>query len=584
MISSLSDFFVRLSGLSWLTGPIFEKELRVSSRRRRNYLLRFAYLALLTVFILVAWKTTVRGPNSAVYQVSRMPETGKGIITIIIWFQFVAIQFLAVVMLSSAVSDEVHRRTLGVLMTTPIGSLQIVLGKLLSKLLQLLLLLAISMPLLAIVRVFGGVPWDYVLSSLCVTLTAAIFAGSVSLAFSTYTRQSHQVIARTVLVCFLLYAGPTIVVELVQLRYQVRLFTQATLSYANPFQIMSYATMNMLTGSSAVLNVAWLPHCAIMAGLSALMLAFSTISVRRVGLRQATGQPGIFASRKERRAARANHKAKPGPVATSGTVLPVQGPPIVWKEMRTHLIRSSRVMPIVTAVLALIVLGAGYGYCAYKDWLARKELQTVFVLVYFLLGLLRTAALAATSLTGEKEARTWPVLLASALTDRQIVLGKIIGSVLQSWPFWLLLAAHVVVFGFAGYIHPAAILPLTILAVGSAILVSAVGVMFSSCFKRSSTSTSVTLGLFAWLTMPVCCPLPLPTFVASPLFAAVMILDVTGEWNTIATTFRRSGAAWGWFGAFLLSELALIALVAIYLAFAFAASAIATRKIRRKIF
>ncbi|MHC4117853.1 MAG: ABC transporter permease subunit [Planctomycetota bacterium] len=580
------SFFERFSGLAWLTGPIFEKELRVSSRRRKNYLLRFAYLALLTVFVVYAWwmTTGVGRSTSAVFQLSRMPEVGKYIVTAVVCFQFLAIQFIAIVMLSSAISEEIHQRTLGALMTTPVGSLQIVLGKLLSKLLQLLLLLAISMPLLAIVRVFGGVPWDYVLSSLCVTLTAAIFAGSVSLAFSTYTRRPHQVIARTALVCFLLYMGPMIVVELVQLRYQVRIASEITLSHVNPFLIMTYATKNMLLALPGGFTVAWPGHCAIMAGLSALTLAFSAMSVRKVGLRQATGRPGMFASRKERKAFRAGQRRGCVAMATSGTVLPVRGPAIVWKEMRTHLIRSGRFMAVMTTVVALAALCAAYGYCAYKNCLFRKEVQTVFIVGYFLLGLLRTAASAAASVTGEKEARTWPVLLATPLTDRQIVFGKIIGSALQSWPFWLSLGAHVVVFGFVGYIHPAAILPLALLVAGSATLVSAVGAMFSSCFKRSSTSTSVTLGLFAWLTMPVCCPLPLPIFVASPLFAAVMILDVTGEWNTIATAFRGSGSTWSWFAAFLLSELALIVLVAIYLAIAYAASVIAIRKIRRKIF
>jgi len=45
----------RLLSLSWLTGPIFEKELRVYSRRRRNYVLRFAYLAFLTTFLALVW-------------------------------------------------------------------------------------------------------------------------------------------------------------------------------------------------------------------------------------------------------------------------------------------------------------------------------------------------------------------------------------------------------------------------------------------------------------------------------------------------------------------------------------------------
>jgi len=58
-----------------------------------------------------------------------------------------------------------------------IGRFQIVAGKLLSKLWQKLILLAISLPLLAVVRVFGGVPWDYVLSSLAVTGTVSTRRG-----------------------------------------------------------------------------------------------------------------------------------------------------------------------------------------------------------------------------------------------------------------------------------------------------------------------------------------------------------------------------------------------------------------------
>ena len=584
MISTLSDLFGRVCSLSWLSGPIFEKELRVSSRRRRSYLLRSAYLALLTVFVVYAYKMTMRlgGSGSAVYQLSRMPEVGKYIVTTVVWFQFAAVQLIAIIMLSSSISEEIQRRTLGVLMTTPIASLQIVLGKLLSKLLQLVLLLAISMPLLAIVRVFGGVPWDYVLSSLCVTLTAAIFAGSVSLALSAYTRQAHRVTARTVLICFLLYAGPVIVVELLQVRYQVRIVSEATLSYANPFLIMTYATRRMLAALPAVFNVAWLGHCAIMAGLSASVLVFSAISVRRAALRQARGQPVIFASHKERRA-RAKRRAQHGSPATSGRIICVKGPPIVWKEMRTMLVKIGRLTPVVSAVLAVVALAATYGYCAYKDYLGIKGVQTAFVLVYLLLGLLRTATTAATSITSEREARTWPVLLATALTDRQIVFGKIIGSALQSWPYWLLLTAHVVLFSLLRYIPAAAILPLAVLVVSSALFVSAVGVLFSSWCRRSATAACANLLLFLCLVVPFCCPLPV--FLVSPIFAALMILAVTGQWE-MGVPFGRMdvGAEGDWFAAFLTSVLALLVLVGLYLLVAFAASAFAIRKVRRKIY
>src|SRR5512133_4266368 len=109
-----------------LAGPIFDKELRVSSRRRRSYSLRFFYVVILMFFVAAVWLSVVDMQGSAAVQQSRMAEAGTRIITRIVIFQFVAMQILAVILLCNAVSDEVYHRTLGLLMTTPINSLQIV--------------------------------------------------------------------------------------------------------------------------------------------------------------------------------------------------------------------------------------------------------------------------------------------------------------------------------------------------------------------------------------------------------------------------------------------------------------------------
>jgi len=583
MINGLTNFVARFLSPQRLTGPIFDKELRVSSRRKRNYFLRFAYVLLLTAFVSFSWFVTIRigASSSLVYQVSRMSEAGKYITATIIWFQFITIQLIAIVMLSNAISDEIYHRTLGLLMATPISSLQIVTGKLFSKLLQLVLLLAISLPLLAIIRVMGGVPWEYVVSSLCITLTAAIFAGSVSLVFSITNRHSHSVIVRTVLICFLFYFGPPIVVQLVQFAYQVRLVTEATLFYVNPFIAMGFASQSMLSPTSVGLALSWLLHCIIMLGISSLLLVFSTFCIRRVGLRQATGQAGLFLSRRERRIADKKIKTKTVLNAVTGRIKPVKGPPIIWKEMVSLWIKNFRMGAILTSILAVLILTVIYGYCAYADFLGREETHIFFISVFFFFGLLRTATSAATSITSEKEAQTWPILLTTPLTERQITFGKIIGSCLGGWAFWLLLAAHIIVFSLTGVVPPAAILPLALLIVSSMLLVSAVGVFFSSCFKRSSISATINLILFFSFTAPVCCPSPLPTYLVSPLFAAVMILGVTGGWSGIDKSFQRTGGVWEWFGAFLFSGLALLVLVAIYLSLALGAFAIAVTNIRR---
>jgi len=583
MPTALISFVWRFLNPAWLTGPIFDKELRVSSRRRRNYFLRFAYPALLTIFVVSVWYVNVgiSSSGSAAFQVSRMSEAGKHIVVTIVWFQFIAVQLLAVVMLSASVSDEIHHRTLGLLMTTPINSFQIVMGKLFSKLLQLVLLLAISLPLLAIIRVFGGVPWDYVISSLCITIVAAVFAGSISLFFSIHTRRAHEVVIKAIFACFALYAILPGLVGLLSFAYGYFRVPEFVLFYINPFAVMMFNTQRVISPSSGALTLSWPVHCAIMIGGSSLFLALSTLLVRRVGLRQATGQAGIFSSRKERRIANKKRAAGAGSAAISERYRSVKGPPVIWKQMKIPLVKGSRLTIVITYVLLITILLGVYGYCAYEKAFGHKEVQMGFVLVYFFLGLFRTATLASSSITSEKEARTWPILLATPLDNRQIVFGKIIGSCLRCWPFWLLLSAHVIVFSLAGCIHPAAIFPLALLVLSSAVLVSAVGVFFSSCFKRTSPAAAINLVLFFVFTVPFCCPLP--TFFVSPFFVGSMILGVAGGSKAATTRFYQLD--YGFFPGiegFFASMLALIGIVIIYLLLALGAFAIANSNVRRR--
>ena len=583
MLAAWDTYVLDFLRLSWLTGPIFEKELRVSSRRFRNNVLRLAYIVLLTVFVAVAWWTTVNaGGGSPAYQASRMAEAGKYIITTILWFQFVTIPLIAAVMLSTAINSEIHQRTLGVLMTTPISSVQVVVGKLLSKLLQMILLLGISLPILSIVRVFGGVPWGYVISGLCITLTAAVFAGSISLLLSIYTRHAHSVIVRTILICFLLYVAPPGVFALLRIAYGV-VGVDAVFPYINPFVAMSIHTGQMLAPSSVASGMIWPVHCAIMLGGSAFLLAVSTVSVRSAALRQAAGQTGAFSSWRERRAARRNRRTKVVPLVTAGKIRRVKGPPIIWKEMTTAFLRRRRLSNIIGAVAAGLVLGAAYGVCAYQGVLGYKWTQIGFVVVYVCVGLFRTSTFAATSVTSEREAQTLAMLLATPLERRQIVLGKIFSSCLRSRAVWLLLGAHIVLFALARHIHPAAIVPLAVLTASGALMVSAVGVAISSSCRRSATAAAINTIMFLGMTVPFCVPLPTAFF--SPLVLTGVILNVACGSDAARTPFYRldypfsSGA-----GGLFASVVALLGIVTIYLFVAGVCIAIANTNLRRKIF
>jgi ABC-type transport system involved in multi-copper enzyme maturation permease subunit len=582
-MKNLNNIIAYISNSSWFGGPIFTKELLISSRRRRNYFVRFAYPVVLTAFVVSAWaQIYMHGVSTTMlYQVSHLAQIGKDVTTAIVWFQFIAVQVLAVIMLSTAISDEIYHKTLGVLMTTPITSLQVVMGKLLSKLLQLILIIAISFPILAIIRVFGGVPWNYVLSSICITLTSAIFAGSLSLFFSIYSCQSQSVIARTVLACFFLYAIPLIVYQIVGpgilgYNYFYKLIPRFGLFFINPFLQMISITRSMNSPSPSVGNTYWLLHCVAMLGLSAALMTWSSISVRKTGLRQITGQAGLFLTRRERKIADKKQQSGQSSEPVSDKIRDIKWQPVIWREISTPLFKMSRVSTVLSFISVAAFLIFVYGLCYHYEVLFDKETQIIFVLAYFFVGLIRTSSFASTSITAEKEAGTWSALLTSPLTEEQISYGKIIGSCLRARQYWILLSVHLLVFILAGKISVRVVIPLTLLVISSSLLVSAIGVMFSSICRRSTTAASWNVLAFLALTIPVCC---FPLFLGSPLFAAYSIFGVWGGTEGILASFSSSPVFLRWF----VSWFSFIIYVIAYLLVSFGAYVIAADHMRWRI-
>ena len=92
--------------------------------------------------------------------------------------------FLAPAFTSGAISLEREKQTLDMLAATPISSLAIVVGKLFSALAYVFLLIAASIPLTAIVFVFGGVGPDDVLRAYAVLIVTALGLGSLGVFIS----------------------------------------------------------------------------------------------------------------------------------------------------------------------------------------------------------------------------------------------------------------------------------------------------------------------------------------------------------------------------------------------------------------
>jgi len=553
------DILGRIAG--WPAGPILGKELRVASRQRRHFVLRTVYVLVLSAFTLLVWLSQVGTGSSADVgrTISRMSEAAKPTVASVAWFQFCMLQLVAVVLLSTAVSGEIRSRTLGVLMTTPIRPLQIVLGKLFSKLLQLLLLLALSVPVLSMIRLFGGVPWRFVVCTVCVTLTACLLAGAVSTLFSILFRRAFAAILLTLAVGLLVYVVlPGIVGLLLALclrgpsapiQTRVADWVMTVLLHLNPFGMQMIATMDLMQPGGmggGPTFFSWPVHCAIMVGFTALVLFLCTLLVRRAGLRQAVGGSSVaepaaspLAPVLPVPAAAPVASATAGGRQAGGRVRRVRGSPVLWKELRTPLTRSL-VGKIVGTFVPLSIVAVMYLLIGLNEALDSWEPHAMFVCAYLIIGMVVTAVVAATPIAGEKESQSWPLLLATPLTSGRILWGKFAGVVVRVWPAWVLLTGHIIVFMICGFLSPVLTVVAAVEIVGLVVFLTGSGLLFSALFRRTTTAVVMNLGLAIaiWAALPV-----LLAF-TSPVVGSDALEEMGQDMNPVVRTWNVTEKHW----------------------------------------
>jgi ABC-type transport system involved in multi-copper enzyme maturation permease subunit len=592
-----------------LVGPLFTKEVLVSSRRPRYYLLRFAYAALLGLFIALVWLGLVESARSgsAAYRTTRMAEMGKQIVLYIVCFQFVAAQLVATVVLSAAISEEIYQRTLVPILTTPIRYSQIVVGKFLGRLLHVLLLLAISLPLMGVVRVLGGVPWGFLLSGVCLTVTAAALTGAVSMFFSIICRRAYLSMLATLGVVLALHVvlGGVVamIIAIVSAVGGINLWAVAL--YPNPLAALIYECVVLMNPAKSAPGYYWPLHCVAMGAATGGVLKLCEILVRRSGIRKAIGMHAGTVAAVEPPAARpAPQRAARPPVLVpvdelgSGEALPAAeveaafaaevraatslpaprtrrwkargwniremvGSPIAWRELRKPLLRDKVVQIVVMCGVAFYLLYA-YAVVGASGGLGKGHVHGVFVTLFLLTGMLCTAVDAATVIAPEKRARTWPALLSTPVSDWHILFGKAGGTLFRCLPVWLFLAGHLLIFTLAGVIHPLAVVHVGLLGVWTSVFLAGAGLYFSTRCRRATTAIlgNVGLALLLWVLLPIFVGLVVQILGGQELFDGLLTLNpavqsfvVTSGGCTHRHLFDVSGleydwpgGEWGWLG------------------------------------
>jgi ABC-2 type transport system permease protein len=169
------------------------KELRGRMRGRRAFVILTVYLMLLGGFgwmvalILERQQTAAFGGSAALASA----QIGQGIFFALLMLETLLVIALAPAFTAGTISLEREKQTLDMLATTPVSSLSIVVGKLFSALTYLFILIFASVPLTAIVFVFGGVSPDDVIHGYTILLATALGLCSVGLFWSSLMRRTQ---------------------------------------------------------------------------------------------------------------------------------------------------------------------------------------------------------------------------------------------------------------------------------------------------------------------------------------------------------------------------------------------------------
>src|SRR4051794_19030306 len=258
-------------------GPIFGKELRTTARRKRSYALRVGYLALLLLTLMIAYAATGRSSGGLVERAQQQAELGAIFFAVFSIFCLGAMTLIGPVLTSTAIGSERLAKTLPVLLMTPINAWQIVGGKLFSRLLAALTLIGLSLPVLALVRLLGGVELEQMAAVLCIVTTFTMSCAAIGLFYSALMNRSYAVILLSYLTIGFVYAlVPFLIVVATDIpeRTGFRIF-----QYGHPM----FATIIQAVPNGRMLGLRpdWWWCCLVQLGWTALLVWLSTLVLRR---------------------------------------------------------------------------------------------------------------------------------------------------------------------------------------------------------------------------------------------------------------------------------------------------------------
>jgi ABC-type transport system involved in multi-copper enzyme maturation permease subunit len=456
-------------------GPVFAYEWIALSRRWHWYALRSLFAGMLLVALLVILSGSHVSYGGMTFH--DLAKLGEWFYIAVIGTQLTLVLLAAPAATAGAICLDRASGKLTHLLVTDLSDAEIVLGKLASRLVPVLGLVACALPLMAIMTLVGGVDPDALVGAFLVTVGVALLGSSLAFVFSIWVKKTHEALLGTYAVWAVWLVGRPFVV-LVNQAFGWSLALPARI--ADPY-FLAFSPYWSPT-SVALDDYVW--FMVITTGLAAVLAIVAVLRLRAVCTRENVTRKKSLRGRLERISDRLDlTRYLPGP--------PLDFNPILWREW--HRARPSRFSRLATGVYVVGALTASIGAVL----VPRNTFAMAWVNGFQVsIGMLLLSVTAATSLAEERVRGSLDVLMTTPLSTRDIVVGKWLGT-FRLVPALAVLPVLVVICGdiWKWFYLPTVLLTLLfVLTCGAAI--TGLGLLMATWCSRLGRAVALTVSCY----------------------------------------------------------------------------------------
>ena len=532
-----------------LIGPVFTREITISPRRPQTFIIRSVYSMFLLLLVSTAW-LVITG-TQLIQDTGDFARFATTLFMLVAPLQLVLTLFFSAMLAAGSVAQEKDRKTLILLLLTRMNGSELVLGKLLASILNVFVMVSISLPVLMLTALLGGVSYPQIVRVVLVTLFAAFACGSLGSCVALSKEKTFQSLATTVLILVLWFGvwetiglgvlGTQIfgfsaqriaetvspwsaiiaacrpVVDWTQYQWSSdpQILYEQFLNILGPtrwFLLFSIAVTFLINCYAIAMVRVWNPSRELRGGIieedtwkkETESIPSAIVEGADYQRRSEEEQPiGLFGSTNAEAenlaatpqtedAARISH-------AAPGAVRHVWDNPVIWREICTQAYGKKmwiiRAAYLLFFVMCAVVL---HGIFNANPTVTISQLAGPMVPL-FLLSLFLVNAQAVTSLTSERDGGTLDLLLASDITPKEFVYGKIGGV------FWNVKEMVVLPLAICFYLYWKEAIgqtPLFFLFTGMVTLyafVAMIGIYIGMQYQNTRSAVATSLGIIFFL-------------------------------------------------------------------------------------